>query len=323
MRLKNLTLLAVTLVFALGSVFWLPYGSFAAPKSDRQGVGHGSGGRGGGEEQQSVVENTYKEKGVPAWEREEHPSLKGLRNALENATRNNASPVAIKVLQGLIEARSVTDEVYELDDVIDDGSTLEAVCRNEEMKGAVAGEVRRIREEARQQFQNRMEMAWAFKRLGMALSKLGDRAAAEETLTEAAGAAPGDRTVYEALNSLYAQAGVSEMPVFIKGNKIRFDVPPQIINDRAMVPVGKIAESMGSNVQWDPEARQVVFARGAKTIVLAIDNDTALVNGQEVKLDSPAVIVGDRTLVPLRFLAESLDIKVDYFNESKLIVVTE
>lgn len=322
MRLKKITLLAVTVVFALGCVIWLPQVSLAAPKMDRHGFGHGHGG-GGGEEQQSVVESTYKEKGVPAWAREDHPSLKGLRNALENATRNNASPVAIKVLQGLIKARSVKDEVYELDNVIEDDSALEAVCRYEEMKGAVAGEVRRIREEARQQIKNRLEMAWAFKKLGMALCRLGDRAAAEETLTEAAGAAPGDRTVYESLNSLYAQAGVSEMPVFIKGNKIRFDVPPQIINNRTMVPVRKFAESLGSTVQWDPEARQVVFARGAKTIVLVIDNDTARVNGQEIKLDSPAAIVGDRTLVPLRFVAESLDIKVDYFNESKLIAVTE
>ncbi|MBY6273866.1 MAG: hypothetical protein CW346_16960, partial [Bacillaceae bacterium] len=47
-----------------------------------------------------------------------------------------------------------------------------------------------------------------------------------------------------------------------------------------------------------------------RTIVLTIDHPVAMVDGREVFLDAPPVIRNDRTMVPVRFIAEQLGAKV-------------
>lgn len=47
-----------------------------------------------------------------------------------------------------------------------------------------------------------------------------------------------------------------------------------------------------------------------RTIVLTIDQPVAIVDGQEVPLDAPPVIRNDRTMVPVRFIAEQMGAKV-------------
>ena len=50
--------------------------------------------------------------------------------------------------------------------------------------------------------------------------------------------------------------------------------------------------------------------------------DTAFINGQAVKLDVPAMIESDRTLVPLRFVAEALGCDVEWKPEIRRILIT-
>ena len=47
-----------------------------------------------------------------------------------------------------------------------------------------------------------------------------------------------------------------------------------------------------------------------RTIVLTVDHPTAIVDGREVPLDAPPVIRNDRTMVPVRFIAEQMGAKV-------------
>jgi len=47
-----------------------------------------------------------------------------------------------------------------------------------------------------------------------------------------------------------------------------------------------------------------------RTITLTIDHPVAIVDGREVRLDAPPVIRNDRTMVPVRFVAEQMGAKV-------------
>jgi hypothetical protein len=85
-----------------------------------------------------------------------------------------------------------------------------------------------------------------------------------------------------------------------------------IRNDRSLVPVRLVSEELGAEVGWDGNRREVIIQKGQTGILLSIDKDKATVNGKEVTLDYPAVIYKDRTYVPLRFVAESLDATVEY-----------
>ncbi|QGQ96697.1 hypothetical protein EHS13_18330 [Paenibacillus psychroresistens] len=102
-------------------------------------------------------------------------------------------------------------------------------------------------------------------------------------------------------------------------NVLSFDQPPIIINNRTMVPFRKIFESLGANVSWDEATKQVTATKGQKIIILTIGSNVAIVDGKDLALDTPATILNDRTLVPVRFIAESFDSNVYWDSTAKIV----
>ena len=115
---------------------------------------------------------------------------------------------------------------------------------------------------------------------------------------------------------------VDEKTATFFGKTVEMDVAPHIVNDRIMLPVRFVAENLEAEVQWDEENRIVTIIKDDKTIVLYIDKDVALVDGKEVKLDSPAYIKYDRTFVPIRFVAESFGEKVEWNGNDRTVTIT-
>lgn len=99
-------------------------------------------------------------------------------------------------------------------------------------------------------------------------------------------------------------------------------MPPELHNSRTMVPVRKIFETLGAQVSWDGATRTVTATKGDITVKLEIDNPVAHRNGLAIALDQPPIISHDRTLVPLRFSGEALNSKVEWFGESRTVVIT-
>ncbi|HVL40436.1 MAG TPA: copper amine oxidase N-terminal domain-containing protein [Fimbriimonadaceae bacterium] len=100
------------------------------------------------------------------------------------------------------------------------------------------------------------------------------------------------------------------------------DMQPIMYGDRVMVPIRGVFEHMGAHVRYEPWARRVVAFRGNRTVILEIGKNLAKVDGVNVVMDAEPVIQGDRTLVPLRFLAESLDSAVVWRPEDNMITIT-
>lgn len=91
-----------------------------------------------------------------------------------------------------------------------------------------------------------------------------------------------------------------------------FDTQPQIINDRTLVPMRKIFEEIGAQVQWDDGTvnasyndTEITLTVGDKTAVIKKADDI-----QNITLDTEPMLINDRTLVPLRFVGESLGLNV-------------
>jgi spore germination protein YaaH len=91
----------------------------------------------------------------------------------------------------------------------------------------------------------------------------------------------------------------------------------QIQNDRLLVPVRFVSETLGAQVSWDGETRKVTIVQPGNWIVLWIGQQVALVNGKATRLDVPPVIVSDRTLLPYRFVGEALGAKVGWQSETR------
>lgn len=108
-----------------------------------------------------------------------------------------------------------------------------------------------------------------------------------------------------------------------KGNKVE----AQIINSRTMVPMRKIFELLGASIEWNGETQTVLATKNNTTIKLQIGNETAEVNKngkiERIKLDSKPIIINNRTLVPLRFVSESLEKQVGWDNESQTAIIID
>lgn len=109
--------------------------------------------------------------------------------------------------------------------------------------------------------------------------------------------------------------------VVINGQIVNFDVPPQVINGRTLVPFRKIFETLGATVEWDPATKTVSGTRKDTKVVLKIDSTDASVNGESKKLDVAPTIRDGRTLVPARFISESLGATVDWNQDTGTVVI--
>jgi hypothetical protein len=110
--------------------------------------------------------------------------------------------------------------------------------------------------------------------------------------------------------------------VIVDGDEVAFDQPPIIMGSRVMVPLRGIFEKMGATVDWDARTRTVEAARGNTLVVLKIGSRIARVNDRPVTLDVPAMVVRSRTLVPLRFISESLGARVEWREESRTVLIS-
>lgn len=110
--------------------------------------------------------------------------------------------------------------------------------------------------------------------------------------------------------------------VKLNGRKVYFDQLPVIENDRTLVPLRAIFEALDAEVLWDSETRTVSATKENRTISLTIDDVNATVNGEPEALDAPAKIINDRTMVPVRFIAQSFGADVEWDSETRTVLIT-
>ncbi|MBE7054374.1 MAG: hypothetical protein E7391_08945 [Ruminococcaceae bacterium] len=112
-----------------------------------------------------------------------------------------------------------------------------------------------------------------------------------------------------------------EIKITLNGTTLTTDQPPIIVEGRTLVPVRVIFEALGATVTWDDSIKTATGVLDGTTVSLQINNTVAKVNGKDVTLDVPAQIVNSRTLVPVRFISESLGCKVDWDDATKTVII--
>ncbi len=117
-------------------------------------------------------------------------------------------------------------------------------------------------------------------------------------------------------------AAAQSIRIIIDGSPVFFDQPPAVIGGRVLVPLRGVFERLGAFVQWDQQSNTVTAVRGDTQVTLVIGSRQATVNGRALILDVPALIVGGRTLVPLRFVSEAMGARVDWDAGSRAVFIT-
>ncbi|MEQ8174208.1 MAG: trypsin-like peptidase domain-containing protein [Syntrophomonadaceae bacterium] len=113
--------------------------------------------------------------------------------------------------------------------------------------------------------------------------------------------------------------------VLINGYSLNLDVPPQIQNGRVMVPISPVFKSLGGEVTWVGETQTILGKRYLTRIALQVGKTSAILNGVELTLDSPPVIIDGRTLIPVSLIARALGAEVmwDAPSETVSVVVSD
>ena len=108
----------------------------------------------------------------------------------------------------------------------------------------------------------------------------------------------------------------------IDGEKLELDVPPQLVENRTLVPLRAIFEKLGATVEWDQATQTATATKGTDVVQITIDSTTAYINGQAQTLDVPAMVMENRTLVPVRFVSEALQADVQWIQETQTVQIT-
>ena len=142
-----------------------------------------------------------------------------------------------------------------------------------------------------------------------------------------------------AVSSFTAVLAEDDITVLLNDQPIEFDVPPQIIESRTVVPFRAIFEALGYEVYWNQDAQTVTGVKGDITLTMVIGSTEATIKTKEtqvnigsgeadtflenvVTFDGPPQIVDGRTLVPVRAVGEMSNYKVDWDEAARKVLIT-
>ncbi len=119
------------------------------------------------------------------------------------------------------------------------------------------------------------------------------------------------------------QLTIDSKTLLKNGEASQMDVAPTIVNDRTMVPVRFIAEALGGMVEWHEDIQTAYIVYQDNMVEVPIQSTTIHVNGEAKTIDTPSQIIADRTMIPLRAVAEGLGLDISFDSTTRVITITQ
>ncbi|MFR6480328.1 MAG: stalk domain-containing protein [Anaerotignum faecicola] len=142
----------------------------------------------------------------------------------------------------------------------------------------------------------------------MPASKVEVKAAFKQTASKP------DKPAEEMKTVVVMQIGSKTM--FVNGKAYEKDAAPVIMNDRTLVPIRFVTESLGGTVAWNAETKEVTLVIDGKEIKMTIGKTIE-------KYGVALVIIDSRTFVPVRFVADELGATTAWNAETKTVTITK
>ncbi|MBP3888352.1 MAG: copper amine oxidase N-terminal domain-containing protein [Cellulosilyticum sp.] len=124
-----------------------------------------------------------------------------------------------------------------------------------------------------------------------------------------------------AISAMAVPTMAGTIGLHINGSKVATTVAPYQSNGTTLVPLRVVSENLGAQVGWDQKAQKVTINDGSKSIVLTIGSKTATVNGTNKTLNLAPQVKNGTTMVPIRFVSENLDCKVNWDSKTQTVTV--
>lgn len=122
------------------------------------------------------------------------------------------------------------------------------------------------------------------------------------------------------VNAAASEEG-SDIQINLIGQPFRGDRNPLLVEGVTLVPLRNIAEALGAEVKWNDATQSVLLRKDSSEIVLTLGSADAVKNGQPFRLEAAPRLIGDITMVPLRFIGESFDTLVTWNDATRTVSI--
>lgn len=121
-----------------------------------------------------------------------------------------------------------------------------------------------------------------------------------------------------------AQETSTAITVTLAGTELTFDVDPYVNeSSRTMVEVRGISEALGADISWDQESQTVTIIMDDTVLKILIGEATYTINDESKTMDTEAIIINGRTMVPVRFVSEALGMNVGWNASESKVTITK
>lgn len=128
--------------------------------------------------------------------------------------------------------------------------------------------------------------------------------------------------VVPSFTTFASTSSYNNINLYLDGKIILFDVSPKIVDGRTLVPLRGIFENMGAEVSWNDESKTAVIEKDDIEISIQPNSKSACMGEVCYLLDVAPIIVDGRILVPLRFIAESLQCEVNWDGNTRSVSIS-
>ncbi len=114
---------------------------------------------------------------------------------------------------------------------------------------------------------------------------------------------------------------IGKTQMLVNDEKKEMDVAPLIKDMRTLAPLRFVSEALEAEVQWDEKERKVTVTQDMRKYEFWVGEDKMMVNGKKINMDVAPEIINDRTMVPVRFLGEAMELLVDWEQETRKVTL--
>jgi hypothetical protein len=116
---------------------------------------------------------------------------------------------------------------------------------------------------------------------------------------------------------------LASFAVVLNSEFVDFDVNPRVDEGIPMTPFRHLIEKAGGSVDWANLTKTVTAKAEGKDIWLQIGDRNAKINSLTVSLETAPYIDRGRTIVPLSFISDALNVTIEYDKETGHVLITD